>query len=129
MLVQLIGSIIAVLAIASLVWYLGLGKAVLADDAQARRMVNDMLSGFDADDVILSKDNQAALIFGKDGSFAILKRHGAKFAARRLKLPAQIIHGDGFIEIDSGEFAYGKISINLSETEAKRLADRLLTSV
>jgi len=126
---QLIGSVIGVLAIAALVWYLGLGQAKLTDAAQAQRLAEDMVSGFKAGEVILSDDNEAALIFGEDNSFVLLKRHGAKFAARRLKPPLKFTQNDKHIEIDSGEITYGKISLILSAAKAETLADRLLTSV
>ncbi len=46
-------------------------------------MAEDALSGFDARDALVGTDGAAALVLGNDG-IAVLKRHGAKVAARRL---------------------------------------------
>ena len=126
---QLAGSIIGVFAIAALVRYLGMGQVKLADEGQAQRLAEDMVSGFQATEVILSDNRDAALLIGKDKSFVTLKTHGSKFAARHIRSQPNFVHVGSNIEIDSGERAYGKIMLKLSAEKSESLADRLLTGM
>lgn len=126
---QLAGSIVGVFAIAALVWYLGMGRVKLADEAQAQRLAEDMVSGFHATEVILSDNRDAALLIGEDKSFVTLKTHGSKFAARHLQSRLNFLQVGENIEIDSGERAYGKVLLTLTAEKSESLADRLLTGM
>ena len=126
---QLAGSIVGVFAIAALIRYLGMGHSKLADEAQAQRLAEDMVSGFHAAEVILSESRDAALLIGQDKSFVVLKTHGSKFAARHLQSPLNFVRAEENIEVDSGERAYGKVLLTLSAEKSESLADRLLTGM
>lgn len=126
---QLAASVVGVLAIAALVYWLGLGNAKLADSDQARRLAEDMISGFRASDVILSDDREAALLIGADKSTVLLKRHGAKFAARKIDGPVKYTRDQGDFLLESGERSFGAVRLSLAAEKAERLADKLLTAM
>ena len=119
----LAGSIVAVLAVAAIVRWMGLGKVKLADAAEAQELAEDMLSGFKAREVFLSTDGLSAALIGQDGSIGLLKQHGAHFAARKLPKPLATQPETGAIRIDSGESRYGAVTLKLAEKDA----DKLLT--
>lgn len=119
----LAGSLLAVLAVAGLVRWMGLGQVKLADESEARSLAEDMLSGFETSAVFLSSDGTAAALVGQDGTIGLLKRHGANFAARKLSPPIDAEPEAGAISIDSGESSYGTVRLHLPEKDA----DKLLT--
>ena len=119
----LAGSLLAVLAVAGLVRWMGLGQVRLVDEAEAQSLAEDMLSGFETREGFLSNDGAAAALVGRDGTIGLLKRHGAKFAARKLSPPINAEPGTGAISIDSGESSYGSVRLHLPEKDA----DKLLT--
>lgn len=108
---QLGGSLVAVLALAGLTWLLRLGRTPpIVDAAFAVREAEAMLSGFDAREAIIATDGETALVHGRDGSVAVLKRHGAHFAARRV--PADAVHEtpEGW-QVDTGEALFGPVLV------------------
>ena len=108
---QLGGSLVAVLALAGLTWLLKLGRTPpIADPDFAAREAEAMLSGFDAREAIVAADGETALIHGRDGSVAVLKRHGAHFVARRV--PADAVHEtpEGW-QVDTGEALFGPVLV------------------
>ena len=121
----LIGSLAAILTVAALVHFLKLGETAIEDEAHAIKLTEDNLSGFAAVSAIISQDNEAAVVFGKNATAALIKRHGAQFATREVKLPLNLKQdGDVYI-IDSGEMRFGRITLNLEKQDA----DKLLTLV
>ena len=118
---RLLISIFGVLAVAGLVWFLGLGKAKLQDASQAQRLAEDMVPGFDARDVLLSSDMESALIAGRNDQFVLLKRHGAKFAARALNKPLNIARDENQVIVDSGEMTFGAVALSLSKADTDKL--------
>ena len=107
---QLGGSIAAILFLAGMAWVLGLGRAEIADEAQAMQAAEDALSGFEAERAVVSADRRSAMVHGKDGSVAALKLHGAAIAARRIDA-AQVSETDGGWVLDSGERRFGRITV------------------
>ena len=83
-LVQLAGSIVAILALAGFARWLKLGESRIANADDARRFAEEALAGFEGGRALVSGDGSAALVRGRDGSVAILKMHGARLAARRI---------------------------------------------
>ena len=119
----LAGSLLAVLAVAGLVRWMGLGQVKLVDESEARSLAEDMLSGFETQEVFLSNDGTAAALVGQHGTIGLLKRHGANFAARKLSRPVDAQAATDAIMIDSGESSYGTVHLRLREKDA----DKLLT--
>lgn len=106
--VQLGGSVAAVLVLVLISWLLKLGESRIADAETARRMAEDALSGFVARDALVGTNGAAALVLGNDG-IALLKRHGAKVAARRLARPLWRRPSPEGVTIESGERMFGPV--------------------
>lgn len=104
------GSLAAILVMTLVAWALGLGRGgAIASAEEARATAEGMISGFDAGEALLGSDGQAALVHGKAGDVALLKLHGARVAARHLRLPlATQLIPDG-LRIDSGDKRFGAV--------------------
>lgn len=105
---QLGGSVAAVLVLVLISWLLKLGESRIADAETAKRMAEDALSGFVARDALVGTNGAAALVLGNDG-IALLKRHGAKVAARRLARPLWRRPSPEGVTIESGERMFGPV--------------------
>lgn len=105
---QLGGSVAAVLVLVLISWLLKLGESRIADAETAKTMAEDALSGFVARDALVGTNGAAALVLGNDG-IALLKRHGAKVAARRLARPLWRRPSPEGVTIESGERMFGPV--------------------
>ena len=105
---QLGGSLLAILALAGFARMLRLGDARIGVAARARDIAEEMLAGFDARAAIVGTDGNAALVLG-NGTIAVLKRHGAKVAARRLLPPLELFTAVEGVEIATGERLFGRV--------------------
>jgi hypothetical protein len=105
---QLGGSLAAVLLLAWIARLLKLGESRIADAETARRMAEDALSGFVARAALVGTNGAAALVLGNDG-IALLKRHGAKVAVRRLGRPLWRRPSPEGVTIETGEKMFGSV--------------------
>jgi hypothetical protein len=125
---ELSGSVTAVLVLAVLAWALKLGQSKIVDAPTACRLAEEMLAGFVARRAIVSQDGSAALVAG-NGTIAVLKRHGARVAARRLIPPLRIREAVEGVTIDTGERMFGPVTLlGVLADEVERL-DAPLTLV
>lgn len=108
-LIELGASLIAILTLAGVAWALKLGGGTIADEAQAMRDAEAILSGFDAERAVLASDGKAALVHGRDGSVALLKVHGSQVAGRRLSTPLDARSGPDGLTVASGERRFGNV--------------------
>ncbi len=106
--VQLGGSFAAVFLLAWIARLLKLGESRIADADTARRMAEEALSGFVARAALVGTNGAAALVLGNDG-IALLKRHGAKFAVRRLSRPLWRRPAPEGVTIETGERMFGPV--------------------
>lgn len=106
--VQLGGSLVAILALAGVARLLKLGEARISDVVKACEMAEDMLAGFEARSAIVGTDGNAALVLG-NGAIAVLKRHGAKVAARRLLPPLGLSTAIEGVFVETGERLFGRV--------------------
>lgn len=119
------GSLAAILLLALAARFLRLGEARLAGESEACEVAEATFADFESDKVWLDIDGQSAVVTGKDGSRALVRRHGARFVARRLVLPVEATAEGPVVVVASGERLLKPFVITLaSEGEA-----RLLTSV
>ena len=119
---QLIISIIGVLGLALIARLLRLGESKIHGPDDAARMAEALLAGFEARRAIVSKDGNAALVAG-NGTVAVLKRHGAKVAARRLLPPLKLTDIPEGVRVDTGERLFGKVTlIGIYPDDARALA-------
>jgi hypothetical protein len=118
---QLIGSLVAILALAGIARMLRLGEGRINDEQAAMLAAEEQLVGFDAGTAILGGDGGAALVFG-NGTVAVLKRHGAKIAARRLVPPLAIRPAIEGVTIETGEKLFGPVTLfGVVEDDVRRL--------
>lgn len=115
---QLGGSLVAILALAGVARLLKLGEARISDAAKAREIAEDMLAGFESRTAIVGTDGKAALVLGTfgrgapgapGGAIAVLKRHGAKVAARRLLPPLGLSTAVEGVFVETGERLFGRV--------------------
>lgn len=79
--VLLAGSLAGVLGLALIARLLGLGGGELSDDAEAMRIAEAEVPGFEALSATVAQDRRSALVVGRDGSAVRLRQHGAQFVA------------------------------------------------
>ncbi|MES2043989.1 MAG: hypothetical protein V4475_08915 [Pseudomonadota bacterium] len=107
---QLGGSILAILALAGVARMLRLGESRIATAADARRIAEESLAGFEARHAIVGTDGCAALVAG-NGTIAVLKRHGAQVAVRRLLPPLRIREAVEGVTVETGERLFGAVTL------------------
>ena len=107
---QLGGSIVAILLLAGIARMLRLGESKIATAADARRIAEEHLAGFEARHALVGEDGNAALVAG-NGAIAILKRHGAQVAVRRLLPPLRVSEAIEGVTVDSGERLFGAVTL------------------
>lgn len=120
------GSLLAILAVYALVRWLRLGDMAIHDADDACRMARQGLPGFTGEDAIVSSDGMAALVKGVDGSFALIKCHGAHPAIRAMPQLTGVQtggSGDHAVRIDCGDRAFGAVWLALDKSGE----DKLLT--
>jgi hypothetical protein len=125
---QIGGSLLAILMLAGVARMLRLGDAQIGDADRAREMAEDMLAGFEARAAIVGTDGNAALVLG-NGTIAVLKRHGAKVAARRLLPPLQLFTAVEGVEVATGERLFGRVLLFGVLEEDVRALEASLTRV
>ncbi|MDC0886960.1 hypothetical protein OAS19_04135 [Altererythrobacter sp.] len=113
---QLAGSLMAILLVAGLAAWLKLGPAPrLSSDADARKAANEVEEGFTARTIELDQDGAGAILSDHQGRIMILKRHGSHFAGRILA-PLAVARSNGReLHIDSGERRYGTVTLTLDD--------------
>ncbi|MEM8696073.1 MAG: hypothetical protein AAGE05_08655 [Pseudomonadota bacterium] len=120
-LVALIGSLVAVFALAAIAWLLGMGRTPrIADTAQAERLARDAHSGFVPTDAAVSRDGKTALVAGRDGDFVALREHGANIAARVFRHAPDMRRDDAILTVATGERLFGDLRLDLGEADAAR---------
>ena len=116
----LIGSIVGVLVLAWAAWMLGLGGAAISDEAEALRLAQDSDVAFAAEQAWVSADHKSALVHGGDGTWMVLKVHGAQVVTRRLRsLDARPV--DGGLAVTTGELMFGDVRLRLSAEDRDKL--------
>lgn len=109
-LIQLAGSIVAILALAGFARMLRLGDSRIGNEDDARRFAEEALAGFEAGRALVSGDGGAALVEGQ-GTVAVVKRHGARVAVRRLIPPLIVREAVEGATIETGEKLFGPVTL------------------
>lgn len=114
-------SLAGVLGLALVARWLRLGEARISSTAQARETAEQMLAGFVAYDAVVGTDGNAALVAGAN-AIAVLKRHGAKVAARRLVPPLRLTQAVEGVRVETGERLFGGVLLfGVVEDEVRAL--------
>lgn len=119
LLIQTAGSLVAILLLAGLARFLGLGGApLLADEASVRRAAGEVADGFEIADFTLASDGTAALARSQEGRIMLIRRHGNRFAGRILDARATAQATGDALTVDCGERRFGSVQIVLNEANA-----------
>ena len=96
-LLQLGGSLLAILVLAGIAWALKLGQPRTIDTAErALALAREADTAFDPSEAAVGRDGSAAILADSAGRIMVLRRHGTHFAARVLE-PGTPAHSDGDI--------------------------------
>lgn len=123
LLVQTAGSLVAILALAGLAWWLKLGGTPRLDSEDAvRRAASEVEDGFAPVAVACDAEGAGALARDAAGRIMAIKRHGNRFAGRVLGPDAtarlEDQPGEFNLILDPGEPRFGKLFLTLPEPEA-----------
>ena len=118
-LLQFLGSLAAILALAGLAWWMKLGpEPRLADEDAARAAADEAVSGFIPAAIGLDRDGRGALMRDAEGRVLLLRPHGVHFAGRMLTpLASATIDGDALL-VDTAEKRYGAARLVLGDPSA-----------
>ena len=112
--IQLGVSLVAILAIAGLAVWLGLGGDVRLRDAdEAREVARMTLCGSDAVDVVLDRAGIGALLRDARGRVMLLKRHGVHFAGRLVTDYRGVRLDQNFLTVATGDARFGAVTLDL----------------
>jgi hypothetical protein len=115
-LIQLGASLLAILALAWLARWLGLGGDVrIHDEADARRLASEAVFGFEPVDVAIDRAGIAALLKDADGRQLLLRRHGAMWVGRLLDEGVEARLDREFLTIGTGEKTFGAVTLQLGD--------------
>jgi hypothetical protein len=122
LLFQTAGSLVAILALAGLAWWLKLGGApVLDSDDAVARAAGEVEDGFTPLASACDAEGDAALARDAAGRIMVIKRHGNRFAGRILGpgAAARIDNqpGEFNLVVDAGEARFGKVFLTLPQPE------------
>lgn len=123
LLVQTAGSLVAILALAGLAWWLKLGGAPALDSDEAvRRAAGEVEDGFAPITSACDAEGASALARDGAGRIMVIKRHGNRFAGRVLGPDAGARlwrdRGETALEVDPGEPRFGTVFLILPDAEA-----------
>ena len=119
--VQLGGSLAAILTLAWIARLLKLGESRISDAETAARFAEDALAGFRAGRAVVGTDGAAALVAGDTG-IAVLKRHGARVAVRRLIPSLTLNVAVEGVTVETGERLFGAVLLfGVTEGEVRAL--------
>lgn len=114
LLLQLAGSVVAVLFLAWLAKYLELGGDLrIRSEEQARAIADQVVCGFDPVVIAIDKAGIGALMRDAQGRHLLVRRHGAQFAGRLLDRHSDTRLDQNFLTVGTGERTFGKVTLNL----------------
>ncbi|KWV92265.1 hypothetical protein AUC45_08085 [Erythrobacter sp. YT30] len=112
------GSLIAILGIYGLTRWLKLGgKPILSDHDAAIRVAEEIVDGFNANRVSISRTGDAGLLRDSHGRILIVKQHGGHFAGRILTASASAREEVDALIVDPGkaERQFGTVRLRLDD--------------
>ena len=110
------GSLAAILLLAWLAKRLGLGgDPRLRDPEDAKRLAGEALYGFEVQDVVLDRAGIGALLRDSAGRVMLLRRHGARWAARLLDGHTGVRLDRAFMTIATSDRTFGAVTLDLGD--------------
>lgn len=114
-----LGSLVAILALAWFARKLDLGgDARIRDEAQARELADEAMSGFVPVDVALDRAGMGALLRDEDGRIMLLRRHGSHFASRLLDSHSHVRLDRTNLTLATSDKRFGSVTFDLGEKAA-----------
>jgi hypothetical protein len=108
------GSLLAVALLVLAGWKMGLGADVrLRSEDEARSLADAAICGFAPVAVGLDRAGIGALLRDASGRVLLIRRHGARFAARLLDSHAHARLDRNFLTIGTGEATFGSVTLDL----------------
>lgn len=112
--IQLGVSLVAVLFMASIAWWMKLGGDVrIRNEEQARVLADQAVCGFRPVAMSLDRAGIGALLRDIDGRQMLLRRNGAHFVGRLLDRNVVARLDRNFLTIGTGERTFGTITLDL----------------
>ena len=126
----LAGSLVAVLLLAQVARWMGLGATHdrIVDEAHAIRLAEEADCGFDGTSADIDAAGYAALVRNADGAVMLVRAHGNRFAARRIDNSFTARLDRNRLWLASGERTFGAVELDFgprAATIASRLRDVL----
>jgi hypothetical protein len=123
LIVQTSASLVAILALAGLAWWLRLGGTPRLDSAEAAaRAAGEVEDGFAPVATACDAGGAGALARDKEGRIMVIKRHGNRFAGRVLGPGAAArlarTAGAGHLVVDPGEPRFGEVALDIPDAAA-----------
>jgi hypothetical protein len=119
LLVQTAGSLLAILVLAGLARWLGLGGAPrLASEADVCRAAGEVDDGFAPVATACDPAGTSALARDAKGRIMVIRRHGNRFAGRVLDEKATARTNGSSLIVDCAERRFGAVEIALEEAQA-----------
>lgn len=116
---QTAGSLVAILALAGLAWWMKLGGTPRLDSPQAvARAAGEVEDGFIPVTTTCDADGTSALARDAAGRIMVIKRHGNRFAGRILGARGQAHRKGETLVIDPGEARFGTVSLVIPDAQA-----------
>jgi hypothetical protein len=124
---QTAGSLVAILALTGLAWWLKLGGLPRLDSEVAvRRAAGEVEDGFDPVAWSCDAEGNGALARDAHGRIMVIRRHGNRFVGRVLGPAARAafeVHVRGtWLVVDPGERRFGKVLLSLPDAQAWAMA-------
>lgn len=115
-------SLIAILALAGLAWWMKLGGDPRLDsDMAVRRAAGEVEDGFEPVAIACDAEGAGALAKDAKGRIMVIKRHGNRAAGRILGPGAHVRReanpGEFNLVVDPGEARFGKVFLTLSDPD------------
>ena len=115
-LIQLALSLVAVLLIAAIARWMKLGGDVrIRDEADARRLADQAVCGFNPSEVVIDRAGIGALLKDAEGHQMLIRRNGAHFVGRLLDRNVVARLDRNFLTIGTGERTFGRITLDLGK--------------
>ena len=116
---QFVGSLVAILLLALIARWLGLGRLpLLRNDAEAKAAAAKAIDGYIAVEAAVDRAGRGALLRDRDDRILVLKLHGNKFAGRLLDERASGRIDGTALAIDTGERRYGTVTMQIPDATA-----------
>ena len=117
-LLQFIGSLLAINLLAGIAHLLKLGPAPkLASEQDAREIADQVHAGFKPVDISIDQEGNGALLRSASGQIMLVRPHGSHFAGRILPNNARLnVSQDGLV-IDSAEKRFGTMRLRIQQPQ------------